>query len=60
MEIDRENISGHMPEDREMPEYCPVRNFETYLQYIHKLINIYSIHDLKCLWMFFTLFNKKH
>ena len=23
----RENISGHMPEDREMPEYCPVRNF---------------------------------
>jgi hypothetical protein len=30
-EMDRENISGHMPEDREMPEYCPVRNFETYL-----------------------------
>jgi hypothetical protein len=29
--MDRENISGHMPEDREMPEYCPVRNFETYL-----------------------------
>jgi hypothetical protein len=24
-EMDRENISGHMPEDREMPEYCPVR-----------------------------------
>ena len=23
-EMDRENISGHMPEDREMPEYCPV------------------------------------
>jgi hypothetical protein len=35
MEMDRENISGHMPEDREMPEYCPVRNFETYLQKLH-------------------------
>jgi hypothetical protein len=34
-EMDRENISGHMPEDREMPEYCPVRNFETYLQKLH-------------------------
>ena len=31
-EMDRENISGHMPEGREMPEYCPVRKFETYLQ----------------------------
>jgi hypothetical protein len=31
-EMDSENISGHMPKDREMPEYCSVRNFETYLQ----------------------------
>ena len=37
--IDRENISGHMPEDREMPEYCPVRNFETYLQKLHPQCN---------------------
>ena len=28
-QMDRENISGHMPEDREMPEYCPVRNSKT-------------------------------
>ena len=35
----RENISGHMPEDREMPEYCPVRNFETYLQKLHPQCN---------------------
>jgi hypothetical protein len=40
-EMDRvgENISGHMPEDREMPEYCPVRNFETYLQKLHPQCN---------------------
>ena len=38
-ELDRENISGHMPEDREMPEYCPVRNFETYLQKLHPQCN---------------------
>ena len=43
-EMDRENISGHMPEDREMPEYCrceycPVRNFETYLQKINPQCN---------------------
>jgi hypothetical protein len=25
-EMDREKCSGHMPEDSEMPEYCPVRN----------------------------------
>jgi hypothetical protein len=37
--MDRENISGHMPEDREMPEYCPVRNFETYLQRINPQCN---------------------
>ena len=30
--MDQENVSGNMPEDREMPEYCPVRNFETYLE----------------------------
>ena len=29
-EMDRENISWHMKEDCAMPEYCPVRNFETY------------------------------
>jgi hypothetical protein len=38
-EMDRENISGHMPEDREMPEYCPVRNFGTYLQKLHPQCN---------------------
>jgi hypothetical protein len=38
-EMDRENISGHMLEDREMPEYCPVRNFETYLQKPHPQCN---------------------
>ena len=38
-EMDRENISGHMPEDREMPEYCPIRNFETYLQKLHPQCN---------------------
>jgi hypothetical protein len=38
-EMNRENISGHMPEDREMPEYCPVRNFETYLQKLHPQCN---------------------
>ena len=39
-EMDKENISGHMPEDREMPEYCPVvRNFETYLQKLHPQCN---------------------
>jgi hypothetical protein len=37
--MDREHISGHMPEDREMPEYCPVRNFETYLQKLHPQCN---------------------
>jgi hypothetical protein len=30
-EMDKENVSGHMPEDSEMSEYCPVRNFETCL-----------------------------
>ena len=30
--MDQENVSGRMPEDREIPEYCPVRNFETYLE----------------------------
>jgi hypothetical protein len=38
-EMDRENISGHMPEDRKMLEYCPVRNFETYLQKLHPQCN---------------------
>jgi hypothetical protein len=38
-EMDRENISGHMPEDREMPEYCPVRNFEIYHIYYSVLLN---------------------
>jgi hypothetical protein len=28
-----------MPEDREMPEYCPVRNFETDLQKLHPQCN---------------------
>jgi len=28
-EMDRENVSGHMPEDLEMPEYCLVRNWKT-------------------------------
>ena len=28
-----------MPEDREMPEYCPVRNGETYLQKLHPQCN---------------------
>jgi hypothetical protein len=28
-----------MPEDREMPEYCPVRNCETYLQKLHPQCN---------------------
>ena len=31
-EMGKENVSGHMPKDREMSEYCPVRNFETYLE----------------------------
>ena len=33
--MDRENISGHMPEDREMPEYCPVSatGFGNFLQF---------------------------
>ena len=38
-EMGRENISGHMPEDREMLEYCPVRNCETYLQKLHPQCN---------------------
>ena len=38
-EMDRENISGHMPEDREMPEYCSIRNFGTYLQKLHPQCN---------------------
>ena len=28
----QEIVSGHMPKDREMPEYIPVRNFEAYLE----------------------------
>jgi len=28
-----------MPEDSEMPEYCPVRNFETYLEKLHPQCN---------------------
>ena len=31
-EMNRENVSGQMTEDSEMPEYCPVRNFEIYLK----------------------------
>jgi len=27
-EIDRENVSGDAPEDSEMPEYSPIRDFE--------------------------------
>jgi hypothetical protein len=38
-EMDRENVSGHMLEDSEMPEYCPVRNFQTYLQKLHPQCN---------------------
>ncbi|CAG2198541.1 KCTD1_15 [Mytilus edulis] len=34
-ESDHEKVSGHMPEDPEMPEYCPVKNFETYLSKLH-------------------------
>ena len=30
--MDRENVSGQMTEDSEMPEYSPVRNFEIYLE----------------------------
>lgn len=30
-ESDRENISGHMPEDPTSPELCPVKTYETYL-----------------------------
>ena len=38
-EIDRENIYSHMPEYPETPEYCLVRNFETYLQKLHSQEN---------------------
>ena len=33
--MNRDNISGHMPEDPETPEYCLVRNFGTYPQKPH-------------------------
>ena len=38
-EMDREIISGHIPEDPETPEYCMFRNFETYLQKLHPQYN---------------------
>jgi hypothetical protein len=38
-EMDRENVSGHMMDDSEMPEYYPVRNFETYLKKLHPQCN---------------------
>ena len=38
-EMDRENVSGQMTEDSEMPEYCPVRNFEIYLEKRHPQCN---------------------
>ena len=38
-EIDRLNVSGRMPENSEMPEYSPVRNFETYLERLHPQCN---------------------
>jgi hypothetical protein len=51
--MDRENISGHMPEDREMPEYCPVKNFETYLQKLHP-----QCHELFAIYLlqYFNIF----
>jgi hypothetical protein len=39
MKMDSENISAHMPQDREMPEYCRVKNFETCLQKLHPQCN---------------------
>jgi hypothetical protein len=44
--MDRENVSGQMTEDSEMPEYCPVRNFEIYLEKLHP--------QCKRLWQFPT------
>ena len=38
-DMNREHISGHMPEDPETPEYCLFRNVETYLQKIHPQCN---------------------
>ena len=38
-EMDREIVSGQMTEDSEMPEYCPVRNFEIYLEKLHPQCN---------------------
>jgi hypothetical protein len=37
--MDRENVSGQITEDSEMPEYCPVRNFEIYLEKRHPQCN---------------------
>jgi hypothetical protein len=34
-----DNISGNIPKDREMPEYCPFRNIETYLENVHPRCN---------------------
>ena len=34
-----DNISGNIPKDREMPEYCPFRNIETYLENFHPRCN---------------------
>ncbi|VDI74226.1 Hypothetical predicted protein [Mytilus galloprovincialis] len=34
-ESDHQKVSGHMPEDPEMSEYCPVKIFETYLSKLH-------------------------
>ena len=38
-EMERENVSKHMPEYSEMPEYCKVRIFETYLEQLHPQCN---------------------
>ena len=37
--MDGENVSGHMLEDSKMPEYCPVRNFETCLEKLRPQCN---------------------
>ena len=38
-EIDRQNVSGHMPENSEISEYSPLRNFEIYLERLHPQCN---------------------
>jgi hypothetical protein len=57
-ETDRKNVSGHKPENSEMPEYSTVRNFEIYLEKLLPQRNrLWQFHEC---WFQSTHYDSRH